>query len=252
VSARTRNGAPPLSSGTYANGTQSDCPPGVTSGCTPIPWPGYRTTAWHVGKKELDIRNWYGGLVDGMRDASGQMYMHNRYYDPATGQFTQTDPIGLAGGLNAYGFADGDPVSYGDPYGLSPYDCCRYDGISVSRIEADARNFEQHGPTCTDAAVAGTITIELAAGPLLGRLSGGLLARVGLGGRGGAVLNRARFAQRWHSERFSAGGRFAGQTVDDVAAHLRSGSLSTSDVPIDYIVRDGNTLILRSVRSAPN
>jgi hypothetical protein len=55
-----------------------------------------------------------------MRDASGQMYMRNRYYDPATGQFTQTDPIGLAGGLNAYGFAAGDPVSYSDPYGLCP------------------------------------------------------------------------------------------------------------------------------------
>jgi RHS repeat-associated protein len=60
-----------------------------------------------------------GSLVDGMRDASGQIYMRNRYYDPATGQFTQTDPIGLAGGLNVYGFANGDPVSYADPYGLS-------------------------------------------------------------------------------------------------------------------------------------
>ena len=57
-----------------------------------------------------------------MRDASGQMYMRNRYYDPVTGQFTQTDPIGLAGGLNAYGFAAGDPVSYSDPYGLK-VDC---------------------------------------------------------------------------------------------------------------------------------
>jgi uncharacterized protein RhaS with RHS repeats len=47
------------------------------------------------------------------------MYMRNRYYDPATGQFTQTDPIGIAGGLNTYGFAAGDPVSYSDPYGLS-------------------------------------------------------------------------------------------------------------------------------------
>jgi hypothetical protein len=55
-----------------------------------------------------------------MRDASGQMYRRNRYYDPQTGQFTQPDPIGLAGGLNAYGFADGDPVSYADPYGLCP------------------------------------------------------------------------------------------------------------------------------------
>jgi uncharacterized protein RhaS with RHS repeats len=46
--------------------------------------------------------------------------MRNRYYDPATGQFTQQDPIGLAGGLNSYGFAAGDPVSYSDPYGLCP------------------------------------------------------------------------------------------------------------------------------------
>jgi hypothetical protein len=54
-----------------------------------------------------------------MRDASGQQYMRNRYYNPQTGQFTQPDPIGLAGGLNSYGFAAGDPVSYSDPYGLA-------------------------------------------------------------------------------------------------------------------------------------
>ena len=43
-----------------------------------------------------------GSLLEGQRDAGGQMYMRNRYYDPATGQFTQTDPIGVAGGLNTY------------------------------------------------------------------------------------------------------------------------------------------------------
>ncbi|HEX6912216.1 MAG TPA: RHS repeat-associated core domain-containing protein [Longimicrobium sp.] len=35
--------------------------------------------------------------------------------NPQTGQFTQMDPIGIAGGLNAYGFAAGDPVSFADP-----------------------------------------------------------------------------------------------------------------------------------------
>lgn len=46
--------------------------------------------------------------------------MRNRYYDPATGKFTQEDPIGLAGGLNLYGFAGGDPINFGDPFGLRP------------------------------------------------------------------------------------------------------------------------------------
>ena len=62
---------------------------------------------------------WMGTLIDGMRDLSGQMYMRNRYYDPRSGRFTQEDPIGLAGGLNVYGFGNGDPVTYSDPYGLS-------------------------------------------------------------------------------------------------------------------------------------
>ena len=53
----------------------------------------------------------------------GHLYRRNRYYDPGAGRFTQEDPIGLAGGVNAYGFANGDPVSFADPYGLRA-DCC--------------------------------------------------------------------------------------------------------------------------------
>jgi RHS repeat-associated protein len=84
-----------------------------------VSWPGYSTTAWYQGKPPQEQNRVYMGTVlEGQRDASGQMYMRNRMYDPATGQFTQTDPIGIAGGLNTYGFADGDPVSYSDPYGL--------------------------------------------------------------------------------------------------------------------------------------
>ena len=53
-------------------------------------------------------------------DGSQNVYMRNRYYDPATGHFTQEDPIGLAGGMNLYGFAGGDPVNFSDPFGLCP------------------------------------------------------------------------------------------------------------------------------------
>jgi RHS repeat-associated protein len=63
---------------------------------------------------------WYGDLSQGQLDASGKMYMRNRYYDPGTGRFTQEDPVGLAGGMNLYGFAGGDPVNFSDPFGLCP------------------------------------------------------------------------------------------------------------------------------------
>ena len=37
------------------------------------------------------------------------VYMRNRYYDPRSRRFISEDPIGLAGGINVYGFADGGP-----------------------------------------------------------------------------------------------------------------------------------------------
>jgi RHS repeat-associated protein len=97
-------------------GTSSDCASYPPVSCVPVPWPGWNTSAWHEGTARPEMTGtehyWLGSLAVGMRDTSGQMYMRNRYYDPQTGQFTQTDPIGLAGGMNVYGFAAGDRVSY--------------------------------------------------------------------------------------------------------------------------------------------
>jgi hypothetical protein len=62
-------------------------------------------------------------------------------------------------------------------------------------------------------------------------------------------LEGAAFAQKTFGQTFSSGGKFAGQTIDDVAGSLRSGSMGAGDVPIEYIVRDGNTLMLNT-RSA--
>lgn len=90
----------------------------------PDGWDAYARTQW--GAKP---RFWHGSLIQDKRDNSGLNYRRNRYYDPTKGQFTQEDPIGLAGGLNLYGFNDGDPVNLSDPFGLCPEEDRDDDGL---------------------------------------------------------------------------------------------------------------------------
>ena len=79
-----------------------------------------RYTAWgEVARRTGGIPQY--GYTGREPDATGLIYYRSRYYDPHVGRFTQTDSIALAGGLNQYAYAGGNPTNFTDPLGTVPF-----------------------------------------------------------------------------------------------------------------------------------
>lgn len=49
---------------------------------------------------------------------TGLHYNYHRYFDPSTGRYVSSDPIGLVGGVSTYTYAASNPIRYSDPTGL--------------------------------------------------------------------------------------------------------------------------------------
>lgn len=79
----------------------------------------------------------YNGQAGVQTDPNGLLHMRARYYSPYLMRFLNADPIGLSGGLNWFAYADGNPISLNDPFGLeavqhrggNQYDMSRYGAV---------------------------------------------------------------------------------------------------------------------------
>ena len=60
------------------------------------------------------------GFPGQLRTYADLYYNRYRDYDTSIGRYIQADPIGLEGGANLYTYADGNPVTGYDPFGLDP------------------------------------------------------------------------------------------------------------------------------------
>lgn len=61
---------------------------------------------------------------------TGLHYNYFRDYDPSTGRYIESDPIGLLGGLNTYAYVRNDPLRLVDPRGLEACGGCDLAGTA--------------------------------------------------------------------------------------------------------------------------
>jgi RHS repeat-associated protein len=81
-----------------------------------IEYSAYGMVTYRAGTTDTPFL--YNGRYGVMTDPNGLYYMRARYYNPYICRFINPDPVGFAGGLNWYCYADGNPISLNDPFGL--------------------------------------------------------------------------------------------------------------------------------------
>jgi RHS repeat-associated protein len=76
----------------------------------------YGTLNYHAGTSDTPFL--FAGCYGVQSDPNGLLYMRARYYNPYLCRFLNPDPTGFQAGMNFYVYANGNPASLIDPFGL--------------------------------------------------------------------------------------------------------------------------------------
>ncbi|RTE86190.1 MULTISPECIES: RHS repeat-associated core domain-containing protein [Gammaproteobacteria] len=106
-------------------------PEAITNSSKSVVWRAEPTTFGTRNVVSSSIGAFNIGFPGQYWDSEKQSWYNlNRDYDPETGRYLQSDPIGLAGGMNAYAYVEGNPLIFFDELGL----CREVSSLTSGRV----------------------------------------------------------------------------------------------------------------------
>jgi RHS repeat-associated protein len=139
------------------------------------------------GKSEVKPNSSYGRVL----------YNYFRDYNPTTGRYIESDPIGIEGGLNTYAYVENNPVNAIDLFGLATYSIGLGGSLQQTAAGASASGsigFDSSGQVCMQFTTCGRIGPGESAGATVnftvgeGNFCDGNSASGGVFAEGGAGL----------------------------------------------------------------